>query len=83
MPAMIVADTAQATVNRRDAVALDQIDNVTKDRFGRGWQGAALVVITPRTEVLPVGGVSIEGVFGVAVGNVGTCSCQEILDRSR
>jgi len=33
---VIVADTAQPTVNRRDGVAIDKIDDVTQDRFGRG-----------------------------------------------
>jgi hypothetical protein len=80
---MIVADTTQATVNRRDGIAIDKIDDVAKDCFGRGWQGASLVVITPPTEVLPVGGVGIERIFGVTMGDIGTRSCQEIFDRGR
>jgi hypothetical protein len=65
---MIVANAAQATVNRRDNVAIDQIHHVAEDCLRRGRQGAAFVVIAPRTEVFPIGGVLVEGVFRVAMG---------------
>jgi hypothetical protein len=78
---VIVADAAQTTVNCRDGVAINQIDDVTQNFFWGGGQGAPFVVIAPGTEVFPVGGVGIEGVFGVTVGNVGTRSRQKIFDR--
>lgn len=69
---VIVANTAQPTVNRRDGGALDKIDHVTKNRLWGGRQGAALVVSTPRANVFPVRGVGIEGVSGVTMGDIGT-----------
>jgi hypothetical protein len=65
---VIVADAAQTTVNRRDGVAFNQVDDATQDRLGRGRQGAPLVLIAPRIEVFPIGGVGIKGIFGVTMG---------------
>jgi hypothetical protein len=68
--------------NGRDRVSVRKIDNVAENGFGRGRQGASLVVVTPRSEVFPVGGIGVKGVFRVTIGNVGTRSGQEILNGS-
>ena len=57
---MIVADAAQATVNRRDGEAIHKIDHIAQNNFRRGGQGAALVRIAPCPEVFPVRCVGIE-----------------------
>ncbi len=80
---MIVADTAQAAINCPDRKAVNEVDHVTEDRLRRGRQGAPLMLFAPGAEVCPVGSVGIQGVFGVTVGNVGTSTCQEILDGRR
>ena len=77
---MIVADATQSAVNCRDGEAVNQIDDVTRDRFGRGGQRTALVFLTPGAEVFPVGSIGVKGVFRVAMGDVGTRSRQEIFD---
>ncbi len=80
---VIVANTAQAAINRRDREAVNEVDHITKDRLRRGRQGAPLVLLEPGAEVFPVGSISVECVFRVAMGDVATCSRQEIFDRRR
>ena len=67
---MVVADAGQAALDRRYGVAVDQSDDVAEDGFGRGRKRAATVFGTPGGEVLPIGGVVLEGVRGVAVDRV-------------
>ena len=78
---VIVANTAQTAINRRDGEAVNQVNHVTEDRLGRGRQGTPLMVITPGAEVFPVGSIGVKCVFGVAMRDVGTRSRQAIFDR--
>jgi hypothetical protein len=80
---VIVADAAQAAINRRDGVAINKIDHIAKNCLWEGGQGTAFVCITPRAEVFPVRSVGIQGILRVTVGDVGTRSCQEIFDGRR
>ena len=80
---VIVADTAQTPVNRCDREAVNEVDHVTEDRLRRGRQGAPLVLLAPRAEVFPVGSIGVKCVFRVTMGDVGTCSRQEIFDGGR
>jgi hypothetical protein len=70
---VIVADTAGPAVDRGNRVVVHKINDITKNRFGRGGQSAALVVIAPGLEVFPVGGIRVQRVLGMNMGDVGTC----------
>lgn len=67
---VVVADTGQPALDGRDGIAIAQGDDVAENGFGRSWERAAAVSGTQGGEVLPIGGVVLEGMRGVAVDGV-------------
>jgi hypothetical protein len=74
---------SQPPIQCRDTVGISGLNQVADDRLRCGWKRAALVFVTPGGEVLPIGGVCLQGLLGVAAFHVDTGTGEQVGDGGR